>query len=890
MIKKIITAVCAGIMITNALSVTAIAQQDDRTIVYVATDGNDSNDGSKQKPFASIKRARNEIRELRKNGQIGKKGAVIYLREGIYQQHETVDLNQEDSGEENAPLVIRSYPGEKATLIGGIYIDLKNVKKTTDSSVLDKVIDQKAKNYIYEVNLYDLGFTDIPPVFYTETYGFTTLKAYGFDDTYGNKILDKLGMTNITTNAFELFVSTTYGEENKVLNNARYPDEGYMTVKNIIETSTHFDNHNLRVQEYYESMDSADFDYASKFIPDDEAKAKLWATRDLSDVYIWWRPQYDWADEGNRIQSIDDKNGQITTSIPTWYGLKEGQPLYIYNFFDEISDGEFYIDYDTGMLYMCMEDGANLSQIIMSTMEQPMFSINNGAEYITIRDLEMKMTRDYCVYMKDAYKCLVDNVDISYTSHKQCVFMDVGCTECGITNSYLHDVNGGININTGGDDKVTLTKRNCYAINNEIENYARLNKTYNAALSIEGCGQRAAYNKIHGGDHLAISGGGPYQLFEYNEIYDACVDVNDMGALYFGQSWQNQDYTIQYNYFHDIGRNGADSHGIYLDDGCGGANVIGNVCENVTNYGIFLGGGRYNTVINNIVVNSNGGIFMDQRYEGKESGEITPVKNWNSKWSNNEKWAEAFPETQTYFDNTELLGTPINNIISNNLLYNNNIDMNLYPKVREYSTIENNLTTKQDPGFMDLENGDYTLKEDSEVFTEIPGFKPVPFTRMGMVNDRAMDRIIGSVVIMIDSPNAFVGGKVVSIDESEEVTPIIINDLTYLPLRFLAESIGYNVEYDESTQEAVVTNDTNELKINIKTGEILVNGQSEQPVEPVIVEGRTLLPLRAISELLSKQVFWDDKGFISVSDYEDLFNSKTDAEMIDYLMSELTIY
>ena len=41
-----------------------------------------------------------------------------------------------------------------------------------------------------------------------------------------------------------------------------------------------------------------------------------------------------------------------------------------------------------------------------------------------------------------------------------------------------------------------------------------------------------------------------------------------------------------------------------------------------------------------------------------------------------------------------------------------------------------------------------------------------------------------------------------------------------------------------------------------KSGELSVNGEEKEPIEPIILADRTLLPLRAISELLQKQVFW----------------------------------
>lgn len=893
MIKKI-ALLLALITSVNISAVTGYAANQDLTILYVATDGSDANDGSEGSPFATVKKARDEIRQRKKAGTLGSDGAVVYIREGDYSILESIEFTAEDSGTEDAPIVYRGYPDEEVNFVGGVTIPTNKIKKTTDTEMLDKVINKAYKDKIYQVNLYDdMGMTEIPKMFYSEIYGLTTAgnHNHGVDKKYFDAVLKAYDM-DVSTNAFEIFV------DGKALNNARYPDDSYMTIKKAISTDYFCKYQKIGVDAEIATLEAAankDRSQETIFVPSDEAKAKEWAKRDTSDVYIWWQAVYGWADEGNKIWSIDPTSGAITCAVPTYYGtdLTEGNPVYIYNFFDEISPGEFFIDRDSGELYMCLDKKPeNLENVAMSILEEPMFDLV-GVENIEINNIHMKQTRGECVLFTGCKNVVIDDCEVSFTSMKgRAMYIDEYSRNCGVKNSYFHDINGGVTIYAG--DKPTLEYGNCFIINCEFENYARLNKTYTSAFHLEGVGNRAAYNEVHEAEHTAIGWGGNYQVMEFNEIYNVCTLTDDAAAMYAGRSLIPRGNVIKYNYLHEIGRQGQTggqrngSHAIYLDDGYSSADLIGNVLENVANYGIFMGGGRDNVAYNNVMINCGGGIFCDNRYLDTDNWSDTRVTalQSNTYWRN-DVWKEAFPEL--YNIDLEKAGVPANNRFENNLMYNTGA-MNIYPEAQENGVVENNWSTTADPGFLDVENKNYLFKEDAEVFNKIEGFMPIPFTRMGRCIDRANERALAATIVAINSPKAYVNGKIKYVDENENVTPIIQNNLTYLPVRFLAESNGFEVTFDDLERTATLKNSTDELTINIDTGAMTKNGQSAESVEVVMRDGRTMLPMRVISELLGKHVFWDDMGFVAVSDVENLFNSETDAEIIDYLHSQIDIY
>ena len=116
---------------------------DAHTSVYVSPTGSDTTGkGSKGKPFATVERARDYIRTLSKTQ---KGGVAVYLRDGEYQVDKAIQFTPADSGSAGAPIVYRSYPGERAVITGGRSLtfnkpDLNTLPVTLPSEARDHVI------------------------------------------------------------------------------------------------------------------------------------------------------------------------------------------------------------------------------------------------------------------------------------------------------------------------------------------------------------------------------------------------------------------------------------------------------------------------------------------------------------------------------------------------------------------------------------------------------------------------------------------------------------------------------------------------------------------------------------------------------------------------------
>jgi hypothetical protein len=94
--------------------------------LFVAPDGSDNASGTAPAkveghatgPFATLERARDEIRRLRLATQLTE-SVTVHVRAGVYELPRTFTLDARDSGTVDAPVVYRAYQHEKAVLLGG---------------------------------------------------------------------------------------------------------------------------------------------------------------------------------------------------------------------------------------------------------------------------------------------------------------------------------------------------------------------------------------------------------------------------------------------------------------------------------------------------------------------------------------------------------------------------------------------------------------------------------------------------------------------------------------------------------------------------------------------------------------------------------------------------
>ncbi len=86
-------------------------------VFYVAPDGEDSQAGTKEAPFATLERAQEAVRECVQSGL--KKPVAVFLRGGVYFLDDTLHFGANDGGTDKCGVAYKAYPGEKPVISGG---------------------------------------------------------------------------------------------------------------------------------------------------------------------------------------------------------------------------------------------------------------------------------------------------------------------------------------------------------------------------------------------------------------------------------------------------------------------------------------------------------------------------------------------------------------------------------------------------------------------------------------------------------------------------------------------------------------------------------------------------------------------------------------------------
>lgn len=131
------------------------------------------------------------------------------------------------------------------------------------------------------------------------------------------------------------------------------------------------------------------------------------------------------------------------------------------------------------------------------------------------------------------------------------------------------------------------------------------------------------------------------------------------------------------------------------------------------------------------------------------------------------------------------------------------------------------------------------------------------FTFMGCAagNETASSNI--EIILQINNPNMTVNGLKKPID-AEDTSPVIVNDHTLLPVRAVIEEMGGDVQWNNDTHQVTLRYNNDEIKLTIASATAQLNGAMQMlDTAPMIINNRTMLPIRFIAESFKFNVDWE---------------------------------
>ena len=149
--------------------------------------------------------------------------------------------------------------------------------------------------------------------------------------------------------------------------------------------------------------------------------------------------------------------------------------------------------------------------------------------------------------------------------------------------------------------------------------------------------------------------------------------------------------------------------------------------------------------------------------------------------------------------------------------------------------------------------------------------------------ERALSKLFDlaptAIVLKTGAKTAYASGQGFLIPD---VVPLLDDGKVMVPLRFITESLGAGVVWDDSTNTAVITVGSHTLAVTVNEKTCLLSGEPrELEREAAEINGRLMLPVRDICEMLDKDVLWTESGLIVITE-KGTADFGTNANLLDF--------
>lgn len=704
--------------------------------IFVSTVGDDSGDGSEEEPLRTLEKAIDVANEMREDSD---KLIEILLREGTYSVTNTIKII--NSQKDDSLLKISAYQDEKVTINAGVDIPL-SAMSIADSDFTNAIIDKPNAGSVLQYNLKDAQIEDL---------GEISLRGHLISD-------EKEAQAELSLNGeVQKLAGWPNGEYTGLIKPTDSNEYGKRT-KSGIANGCSF---------------QVNYDRPSQWSKPEQA----WLSGTIGPNY-----EFDYYPV-SRFDSEEKRVYLSRGALEKYYT----EPYYRFeNVPEELDEpGEYYIDRQSGMLYFYPPEDAPKDSVLTITMSTPtldvsgkapnsMFRIENSKN-IVFENLIFKGGRGSAITGKNNSNIQFINCEINSFGENGIRF-DTS-TDIKISDCKIHDVGqDGILFVSCGNYK-TLSPSNIVVSNNDIYNFARLERSYKTGIDFgyRCVGATAANNHIHNGPHAGMIFYGVNNDIYGNEFDNLVTEFSDMDALYCNNSnypWERGN-KIHNNYFHDIGKSSMNGRhqinvrAIRTDNrGCG-LNIYENLFYNIgdggngngnNGIGAITAEGTQNKIFNNLFVDCNEAYFNTLQYkeiETADDGTLYPDTIINSsgvevantingaKVADLKKqmenylpvYGKQFPELYKYFyEHPNMSKT---NEFKNNMIINIAIPLSNFNGTQNeegfrgsqmLTAASGNYVSTSDPGFVSYDNGNLELSSSATLLVEgLPKFEMSSF-------------------------------------------------------------------------------------------------------------------------------------------------------------------
>lgn len=568
-------------------------------------------DGSSAHPFVSPDDAIKVLK--RRTPEQRLRPTFVILHKGVYPRREPLRMGELESGSAQFPVQWQAAGDGEVVFSGGIPIPTAALRPVSDSVTLSRLpAARDVALKLYEVRLSDLQLLAFPVL---EARGMPTPYLAAWPELFMNgRPLPLASWPNGTgyAHGFKPSKIISSGTTAKVIAGG-----ASASTNRIVGGTMAFAFANDRVVRWKKAKDVF--------------KADVW----MGGHWYW-----DWADDFLPVSGISDKS-VITMGKRHSYGLGPHVNLHVYNLAEEMdAPGEYVIEPAQKRILVLLSPQQVVGALTLSWLGGCLVQLEK-CDHIRFKGIRFVYGRSDGVEL----------TGVSDVAFKHCVFSDLGRN--GLTakgqqitvEDCLFAQIGAAGIRMSGGDRKTLVSSGNRVSYCEFHDFSRLKRTYAPGVWVDGVGVTVENSLFYNAPHTAILFGGNEHIIRNNEIRAVLTETGDCGAIYGGRDWTAFGTVISGNWIHDLrGLPGRWPCGIYLDDQLSGITVKHNLLERMS-LGILVGGGRYDRIEGNVLVQCEEGLHLDCRGTASWTRQMngTLLKRLAEIPASQEPWRSRYP-------------------------------------------------------------------------------------------------------------------------------------------------------------------------------------------------------------------------------------------------------